>query len=44
MISEISGSVSTKDFSMSCELSVFESLDDKGQGDSHPGETEEAHM
>lgn len=27
MISAISGSVSTKDLSISCELSVFESLD-----------------
>ena len=30
MISAISGSVSTKDFSISCELSELESLDNKG--------------
>lgn len=43
MISAISGSVSTKGFSISCELSEFESLDIKGQGYSHPGGTLEAH-
>lgn len=44
MISAISGSVSTKDPSISCELSVFESLDSKGKGYSHPGGTLEARM
>lgn len=44
MISAISGSVSTKDLSISCELSVFESLDNKGQGYSHPGGTLKARM
>ncbi len=44
MISAISGSVSTKDLSISCELSVFESLDSKGQGYSHPCGNLEARM
>lgn len=43
MISAISGSVSTKDFSISCKLSEFESLHIKGQGYSHPGGTLGAH-
>lgn len=43
MISAISGSVSTRDFSISCRLSEFERLHNKGQGYSHPGGTLEAH-